>query len=819
MSLTLEPTPANGEPSSAPTAESAVAWGDARVRALLPQVSRPGRYRVLEARDAAESSADAARLLLCSPGEERQPHFVPFVRALRAACAMARLPHDVAIMPSTDLAARMRDSGARWVSGRAGRPLSAFPVWLVALHDLTDIPAFVHLCETAGIAALRTERAAEAPRIVFCGPAANWSAACGPWADLCLAGDPETWDMAALAEGRAVASSAQRLTGLLPLPPREWPLPMVESPDDVPSLELARGCAAGLVTCGLPGAHRCEVRHTDTTRAGARIAGVVAESGAERMTLGVGPVASASVLDAALTEIERQLLGRGVTLSVETLDPRDIVAQSWMTLARIGTRSVRFAPLLALAPGGPAGETRGPLLLADHGALVHDAVTAALEAGVRQVNVPVVCGFPSAVAAPDDAWLAWTRELSYRARKAPQAARVTLELRAAVPEPGSGWADGAWRDPADLEAALAWHAAAVTAKTIRLVVPAAGRSAVEAYARFSAGRDVLGAIAAARATAPAQAARGPRDVAPEHWDAAALDDMARLPLPALTFADVAARWFDPTPPGATLGSATAQQFGRRKRRESATDGMTLKWRVQFRKDEPARFAAHLDIGRVFDRALRRAHVPLAYSKGNTPRPKIAYGPPLPLGMTSRAEYLDLELREPFRGDLVAALSRALPLGIDVVAAVPIPGACDSLTASIDVAEYRVSAGELPAIATPAFSAAVDAFRAAPQFLLARKAGEPPVNVRPSVLDLVLDETGLTLVVRLTHVASIRPDVLVAALLGEAGPGDPRLIPVQREALLIALPNRRITPLDAIRATSASGYGKLAEEGWGPIHAS
>ena len=188
-------------------------------------------------------------------------------------------------------------------------------------------------------------------------------------------------------------------------------------------------------------------------------------------------------------------------------------------------------------------------------------------------------------------------------------------------------------------------------------------------------------------------------------------------------------------------------------------------------------------------------------------------------MTSRAEYLDVELREPFRGDLVATLSRCLPVGLDVIAAAPIPGACDSLTASIDVAEYRVGAGELPALTSPSFRIVVEEFLAATQYMLARKSGDPPVNVRSSVLELILDESGLTLVLRLTHAASVRPDVLVAALLGEAGPGDPRLIPVQREALRIALPNRRITPLDAIRATSALGYGKLAEEGWGPVHAS
>ncbi len=68
-------------------------------------------------------------------------------------------------------------------------------------------------------------------------------------------------------------------------------------------------------------------------------------------------------------------------------------------------------------------------------------------------------------------------------------------------------------------------------------------------------------------------------------------------------------------------------------------------RVWFRKGERLRFISHLDILRHWERAIRRAELPLAYSHGFTPHPKIAFAAPLPLGFTSEAEVMDVTLTE------------------------------------------------------------------------------------------------------------------------------------------------------------------------------
>lgn len=68
-------------------------------------------------------------------------------------------------------------------------------------------------------------------------------------------------------------------------------------------------------------------------------------------------------------------------------------------------------------------------------------------------------------------------------------------------------------------------------------------------------------------------------------------------------------------------------------------------RVWFRKGERLRYISHLDVLRSWERSLRRAELPLAYSQGFTPHPKLAFGSPLPMGFVSEGEVMDVTLDE------------------------------------------------------------------------------------------------------------------------------------------------------------------------------
>ena len=90
-------------------------------------------------------------------------------------------------------------------------------------------------------------------------------------------------------------------------------------------------------------------------------------------------------------------------------------------------------------------------------------------------------------------------------------------------------------------------------------------------------------------------------------------------------------------------------------------------RVRYAKRGRARFTSHRDFGRAFERALRRAGVPMAYSSGFSPHPRISYANAAPTGAASEAEYLEIglvEARDP--EEVRRALDAALPPGLDVV---------------------------------------------------------------------------------------------------------------------------------------------------------
>ncbi len=119
-------------------------------------------------------------------------------------------------------------------------------------------------------------------------------------------------------------------------------------------------------------------------------------------------------------------------------------------------------------------------------------------------------------------------------------------------------------------------------------------------------------------------------------------------------------------------------------------------RLVFRKGAPLRYIGHLDLARLWERACRRAQLPLAYTLGFTPHPRLTFASPLSLGATSDGELLDMYLREAMHPDeLVARVTQQLPAGCSVVSATELPLAGPASSALTRWAEYRVEASALP----------------------------------------------------------------------------------------------------------------------------
>ncbi|MDD5131385.1 MAG: TIGR03960 family B12-binding radical SAM protein [bacterium] len=127
-----------------------------------------------------------------------------------------------------------------------------------------------------------------------------------------------------------------------------------------------------------------------------------------------------------------------------------------------------------------------------------------------------------------------------------------------------------------------------------------------------------------------------------------------------------------------------------------------KIRVKFSKKGEAKYISHLELMVMFNRALRRARIPMAYSQGFNPHPKMSFGPPLAVGFESEAELVDIELTIYSElSTMIKNLSREMPPGIDLMEGQEVPLVTKSLSASIIGADYVIvidgqMTGALPA---------------------------------------------------------------------------------------------------------------------------
>lgn len=200
----------------------------------------------------------------------------------------------------------------------------------------------------------------------------------------------------------------------------------------------------------------------------------------------------------------------------------------------------------------------------------------------------------------------------------------------------------------------------------------------------------------------------------------------------------------------------------------------MKLRLVFSKLGPIKFISHLDTIRLFQRAFSRAQIPLAYSKGYNPHPKMSIAIPLSLGMESEAEVLDLDLVEDYDPDLLRArVNACLPKGLEVKS-VKTDFDPTSVFSQVEEMDYSlVFPGDFD-ISREAILEGLEGIKEAQEVLVARKRkrGKKKVEVmediKPLIVSVDLDrgeEDDLVLTCRLKagEGGNLRPDRLLMAL--------------------------------------------------------
>ncbi|MPZ72167.1 MAG: DUF2344 domain-containing protein [Nitriliruptorales bacterium] len=219
------------------------------------------------------------------------------------------------------------------------------------------------------------------------------------------------------------------------------------------------------------------------------------------------------------------------------------------------------------------------------------------------------------------------------------------------------------------------------------------------------------------------------------------------------------------PPATTAGYALVWICSTRR----GTCRSSVRVRVRYRKQGRLRFISAIDVGRVWERALRRADLPIAYSEGFSPHPKVSFTDALPLGCDSTGEYGELTFAVPI--DLpsaVSVLNAAFPDGMDVLFATAVeeggPRIAKLLQASLWDVAYPPG--------TSLTDAAAQALAAETLIVARERKGETVhVDIRPAVHHLSCDGPRLRVTVHhADHLpadasVAIRPTEVDAALRG------------------------------------------------------
>lgn len=217
-----------------------------------------------------------------------------------------------------------------------------------------------------------------------------------------------------------------------------------------------------------------------------------------------------------------------------------------------------------------------------------------------------------------------------------------------------------------------------------------------------------------------------------------------------------------------------------------------KLRIRYAKRGRARFTSHRDFSRAFERALRRAEIPMAYSSGFNPHPRVSFANASPTGAATEAEYLEIGLAERCDPDAVLReLGAAMPPGLDLVQVVEAaPGAlADRLTGSL----WRISWAGFDA---DQVRAAADALLSTDSVLVERltKNGIREFDARAAVVRLEVTDDALELLSR-HQVPLVRPDdVLQAMARATAGFEVPEAVLITRVAQGLLGPDGLADPL-------------------------
>ncbi len=191
----------------------------------------------------------------------------------------------------------------------------------------------------------------------------------------------------------------------------------------------------------------------------------------------------------------------------------------------------------------------------------------------------------------------------------------------------------------------------------------------------------------------------------------------------------------------------------------------MKVRIKFRKYGVMKFIGHLDIMRYFQKSMRRAEIPIAFSQGYSPHMIMSFANPLGVGLTSDGEYFDIELKESI--DSVSAirqLNEVMVEGMEIISFVELPETQKTGMSIVAAADYLVIPKECTIDAT--FIDALERFAAEEHIVIMKKTKKSyrEVDIRPLIYKIQMQDDSIFMQVATGSVENLKPDLVMEALL-------------------------------------------------------
>ena len=228
-------------------------------------------------------------------------------------------------------------------------------------------------------------------------------------------------------------------------------------------------------------------------------------------------------------------------------------------------------------------------------------------------------------------------------------------------------------------------------------------------------------------------------------------------------------------------------------------------RFKFERGEEVKYISHLDLAKVFERALRRSRIPIAYSQGFNPHPQMIFGLPLSVGVTSEAEYADFEFEEQLEvDDFMLRLNLQLPAGIRIVNA-KVKETKTNIMASIAQASYEITISCSSSNEAEMVYRGIEALTLRDSIRVEKesKHGIKEIDIKPMIYKMAAKKQGcenlevcISVLLSAGSESNLKPELIVKAL-GEIINKNIPIFNINRTGLFIEKDGRILEPMDTI----------------------